>query len=300
LRVNLYESIPKSDGDIAGVGESAAPFCTAKSGIIDHSRPFGPNNRAMKLLAGFLVIFAGAVQPQSIHELFGTDKFHRAYIEANTHELTFEPFQELNWEAKARTGLPWLNLDRPTPSQIARLSTFESAGPQFRSVDFRAPLDSTVSQVTYLLICADGIIPLRPVQFKGSVSFDFDASISIVQRKVASGVIVGRPSRRATTAAFVVIGKPADVKDVHFGAKFEKRNQSGAAVYDFIDGSRRLTWATSSTEQPEAAFTFSFRLAGQQLLLVKWNSDFCGSVYTLFTADTELKPIASNDYDCDT
>jgi hypothetical protein len=40
-------------------------------------------------------------------------------------------------------------------------------------------------------------------------------------------------------------------------------------------------------------------MADQKLLLVKWNSDFCGSVYTLFAADTALKPIAGNDYDCD-
>src|SRR5947209_10115877 len=67
----------------------------------------------MKFLAGLFIFFTTAVQPQSIHELFGTDKFHRAYAEANTNEITFEPFQELNWEAKACTALPWLNLDRP-------------------------------------------------------------------------------------------------------------------------------------------------------------------------------------------
>jgi hypothetical protein len=253
----------------------------------------------MKFLAGLFIFFATAVQPQSIHELFGTDKFHRAYAEANTNEITFEPFQELNWEAKARTALPWLNLDRPTPRQIERLSTFESAGPQFRSVDFRARLDSSVSHFAYLLICDDGIIPLRPVHFRGSVSFDFDVGITIVQRKVVSGLIVGRPSRPVTTAAFAIIGKPTDVKDVRFGAKFRKRTEPGPAVYDFIDGSRIVSWTASSAPQPNAASAFSFRLAGQQLLLVKWNSNFCGSSYTLFTADTALKPIASNDYDCD-
>ena len=56
----------------------------------------------MKLLSGLLVIVASAVQSQSIHELFGTDQFHRAYIEANSNEVTFDPFQELKWEAKAR------------------------------------------------------------------------------------------------------------------------------------------------------------------------------------------------------
>jgi hypothetical protein len=113
----------------------------------------------MKLLAGLLVIFATAVQAQSIHELFGTDRFHRVYIEANTNEITFEPFKELNWETKARTALPWLNLDPPTPRQIARLSIFESAGPQFRSVDFRAPLDPARHFYTTGVTGSSGSLP---------------------------------------------------------------------------------------------------------------------------------------------
>jgi hypothetical protein len=254
----------------------------------------------MKFLAGLFIFFTTAIQPQSIHELFGTDKFHRAYAEANTNEITFEPFQELNWEAKARTALPWLNLDRPTPRQIARLSKSESAGPQFRSIDFRSPLDPSVSHLAYLLICGEGIIPLRPLHFRGSVSFDFDVSITIVQRKVACGLIVARPSRPVTSAAFTIVGKPGDVKDLRFGAKLRKRTGAGPAVYDFIDSSRIVSWTASSALQPNAASAFSFRLAGQQLLLVKWNSDVCGSAYTLFTADTTLTPIASNDYNCDT
>ena len=92
----------------------------------------------MKLVSALAAIVATAANSQSIYDLFGTEQFHRAYFEANTDEITFEPFLELNWEAKARAALPWLNLDRPTPAQIARLSTFDSAGPQFRSVDFRA------------------------------------------------------------------------------------------------------------------------------------------------------------------
>jgi len=254
----------------------------------------------MKLLSGLLLIVASAVQSQSIYDLFGTDQFHRAYLEANSNEVTFDPFQELNWDGKARIALPWLNLDRPSPAQIARLSTFESAGPQFRSVDFRAPLDSAVSRATYLLIYADGIIPLQPVQLKGSVDFDFDTGMTTVQRRVASGAVVGKPSRPVTTAAFVIVGKPADIKkDVHPGAKFEKRKQAGPAVYDFTDGSRTLTWTMSSQEQPGVASSVLFRLADQQLLLVKWDSDFCGSAYTLFSVDAFLKPTAGNVYDCD-
>ena len=253
----------------------------------------------MKLLSGLLVVVASAVQSQSIHDLFGSDQFHRAYVEAGSNEVTFDPFQELDWEGKARIALPWLNLNRPTPAQIARLSTFESAGPQFRSVGFRAPLDSAVSRATYLLIYTGGVIPLQPVQLKGSVDFNFDTSMTAVQRKVASGAVVGKPSRPVTSAAFAMVGKPADIKDIHPGAKFEKRKQEGPAVYDFTDGNRTVTWTTSSKEEPDAASAISFRLANQQLLLVKWNSDFCGSAYTLFTVDTALQPIAGNEYDCD-
>ena len=124
------------------------------------------------LYSGFFFMLAGAVQAQSIHDLSGTDRFHRAYFEGNSGEVAFEPFQNLNWEAKARTALPRLNPERPTPAQIARLSTFESAGPQFRSVDFRAPLDAAVSRVKYLLVSPAGVMPLEPVHLKGSLNFE--------------------------------------------------------------------------------------------------------------------------------
>ena len=253
----------------------------------------------MKLLSGLLVIVASALQSQSIYDLFGTDQFHRAYIKANSNEVTFDPLQELNWEAKARIALPWLNLDRPTPPQVARLLAFESAGPQFRSIDFRAPLDSTVSRATYLLIYAGGVIPLQPVQLKGSVEFNFDTGMTVVQRKVASGTIIGKPSHAVTTAAFVFIGKPADVKDVHPGVKLEKSKQAGSAVYSFTNGNRTATWTTSSKEQPDVTSAVSFRLDDRQLLLVKWDSNFCGSAYTLFSVDNSLEPTAGNVYDCD-
>jgi hypothetical protein len=253
----------------------------------------------MKLLSGFLVILASTLQSQSIYDLFGTDQFHRAYLKANSNELTFDPFQELNWEAKARIALPWLNLNRPTPPQIARLSTSESAGPQFRSVGFRASLDPTVSRGTYLLIYADGIVPLQPVELEGAVSFDFNADMNVVQRRVVSGTIVGKPSRAVTTAAFVIMGKPADVKDVHPAVKFEKSKQSASTVYKFNDGDRTIMWTASSKEPPNVGSAVSFRLGDQQLLLVKWERDFCASAYTLFSVDTSLQPIAGNAYDCD-
>lgn len=252
------------------------------------------------LYSGLVLIFATAAQAQPVDNLSGTDKFHRAYFEGKTNEISFEPFQELNWEVKARVALPWLNLDRPTPQQIARLSTSESAGLQFRSVDFRALLDPAVSRVTYLLVSIAGLMPLQPVQLKGSVNFDFNTSMTAVQRKVAFGTVVAKPTRPVTTAAFAFVGKPADVTDIHPRAKFERRRQAGPAVYyDFIDGGRTVTWTISSEEPPRAASALSFRLADQHLLLVKWDSEFCGSTYTLFSVNTALKPIAGNDYDCD-
>lgn len=251
------------------------------------------------LYSGFFFILAAAVQAQSIHNLSGTDQFHRAYFDEKSHEVAFEPFQNLNWEAKARAALPWLNPDHPTPPQIARLSTFESAGPQFRSVDFRAPVDPSVSRVKYFLVSPAGIMPLQPVQLKGSVDFDFDTSVTAVQRKVVFGTVVGKPARPVTAAAFAFAGRVPDVTDVHPGATFERRKQAGPAVYDFANGGRIVSWPISSNERPDVASALSFHLAGQGFLLVKWNSDFCLSAYTLFSAGAALKPIAGNDYDCD-
>lgn len=246
-----------------------------------------------------LAIFAATGQGQSIHDLFGTKEFHRAYFSAKTREVTFEAFQELDWEAKARANLPWLNLNHPTPLQIARLSTFESAGPQFRSIDFDAPLDAAVRRAGYLLIFADGVVPIKPIRLKGSVGFDFNNGITTVQRKVTSGVIVAEPSRAVTTAAFVMIGTPADVHDVRARAQFKRRKQPDAAVYDLLEDNHSVTWTTALTEQSETASALSFRLGNGHFLLVKWNSDFCQSTYTLFSVGAVLKPIAGNDYDCD-
>jgi len=49
----------------------------------------------MKLLSGLLVIVASTLQSQSIYDLFGTDQFHRAYLEGNNDEVTFDSFREL-------------------------------------------------------------------------------------------------------------------------------------------------------------------------------------------------------------
>ena len=254
----------------------------------------------MKLPATLMIAtFSHLVTAQSIHDLFGTETFHRAYFAPKTRDVTFEGFQELKWEAKARTALPWLNLDRPTPAQIARLSTFDSAGPQFRSVDFRAPLDPAVGRAAYLLIHATGITAIRPAQLRGSVNFDFDERMTVVQRKVFFGVVVAEPARPVTTAAFTIVGTPADIREVRVGARFERKNPSSPAVYGFNNGDRTVTWTASSTEQLTVKSAVSFRVAGQHLLLVKWNNDLCGSSYTLFSVDNTLKPIAGNNYECD-
>jgi hypothetical protein len=261
------------------------------------------------LFFSVLVIIATTVQAQPDDLLSGTDRFHHAFYDRFTNEVTFEPFQEINWEAKARTTLKWLNLDKPTHGQIARLRVEEGEDETYRSVEFRAPIDPAVGASTYLLIYATGIVPIQPVELKGSVNFTFDKSISVVKERSFSGVAVAKPQHSVTSAAFAVLGKPADVQDVDPSVKFVRRKQAGSAVYDFTDGSRTITWVTSSKdcsgkpaseyECQDAESAFSFRLAGQHLLLVKWKDSFCDSSYTLFSVDTALKEIAGNGYDCD-
>jgi hypothetical protein len=270
--------------------------------------------RTMRLLIfSILVVFGATLRAQPEEVLSGTDRFHQAFFEASAsdpaNEVSFEPFQEINWEAKARTSLTWLNLDRPTPGQIARLRLDEGGGRRSRWVEFRAPLDPAAGAATYLLIYATGIVPIQPVQLKGSVYFTFDRSISIVKERLYSGVVVAKPEHPVAGAAFAIVGKPADVQDVDPGVKFVRRKQAGSAVYDFTDGSRTIVWATSSRDCSgkaaseydclDAESALSFSLAGQHLLLVKWKDAFCDSAYTLFSVDTTLKPIAGNEYGCD-
>ncbi len=119
------------------------------------------------IFLAFLVILPAPVQGQSVHELFGTDQFHRAYIEAS--DVTFEPFQELAWEAQARAALPWLNLDRPTPPQIARLASTSrerGAAVPFRRFP-RVPHSCCPARAAYLLISADRRHRDHPYPAKG-------------------------------------------------------------------------------------------------------------------------------------
>ena len=70
----------------------------------------------MRLLSpALLAIIATTVQAQPILDLFDTDRFHAAFFDAPTNEVTFKPFQELNWEAKAHRAFAWLNLDQLKP-----------------------------------------------------------------------------------------------------------------------------------------------------------------------------------------
>jgi hypothetical protein len=242
--------------------------------------------------------------------LSGTDVFHHAFFDERTNEVTFEPFQELDWQARARTVLTWLNPDRPTPGQIARLLANQGADQPCCLVYFRAPLDPAVSGATYVLIHATGITPLQPVQLKGSVGFDFGTSMTLVGSPFFSGTIVAKPLHSVAGAAFAIAGKPADVGDADPHVKFERRKQAGSAVYDFTDARGTTTWRTSSKDCSDTAHgssyecldaesALSFRLASRRLLLVKWKGAFCSSAYTLFSVDTGIQPIAGNDYDCD-
>jgi hypothetical protein len=99
---------------------------------------------SIMLLAPFATAAqAQAAQGQADHDTPGGSRYHAAQYDANTHEVTFDQFAEINWEAKARAALAWLNFDHTTPKQIARLHD-EIAGPEYRSVDFDAPLDPTI------------------------------------------------------------------------------------------------------------------------------------------------------------
>jgi hypothetical protein len=255
----------------------------------------------------FLLATAAHAQPADV--LMGTDRFHHAFYDEYKNEVTFEPFQEVDWEANARATLTWLNLDRPTPEQIARLSHNEIDSREGRFIHYQGPLAPAVGRSTYLLIYATGIVPLQPVQLNGSVDFDFDESMTAVKERYFSGVVVAKPLRPVTSAAFAVMGKPADVKDVDPQAKFERRKQAGSAVYDFTDAGRAITWVTSSKdcsgkaaseyECLDAESALSFRLSGQHLLLVKWKGAACDQAYALFSVDTALKPIAGNEYGCE-
>jgi hypothetical protein len=123
--------------------------------------------------------------------------------------------------------------------------------------------------------------PCSRSQLTGSVNFNFNTSMTDVQRRVVTGTIVGKPSRPVQTAAFVVVAKQADIKDLHTGANFERGGWRfplflSSPIVAAPSSGRRHQW---HNRMPAPAL--EFRLADQHLLLVKWTSDFCGSVYSV-------------------
>jgi hypothetical protein len=110
-----------------------------------------------------------------------------------------------------------------------------------------------------------------------------------------------------TSAAFVIIGKPEDIKDVDPHAKFERRRNSTSAVYDFVEGPRTVSWTNPAIDctNPktgscsDAASAVSIHLRVGHYLLVKWKDAICDSAYTLFLVADTLKPLAGNIYGCD-
>jgi hypothetical protein len=157
------------------------------------------------------------------------------------------------------------------------------------------------------LILATGIVPIRPVQLKGSVDFQFDTTMAVVEHRSFSGYVVGHPLHAVTSAAFAIIGNPGDIKDVDPRANFARRRNAGSAVYDFVVGPRVVTWTVSSMDcsNPkassclDAASAVSFHLRNDRFLLIKWKEAICDSAYTLFLVGTTLMPLAGNTYGCD-
>jgi hypothetical protein len=131
--------------------------------------------------------------------------------------------------------------------------------------------------------------------------------MTAVEHRWFSGYVVGHPLHAVTSTAFVIIGKPDDIKDIDPRANFERRRHAGSAVYDFVDGRRIVTWTISSMDcsNPktssclDAASATSFHILDEHFLLVKWKDAICDSAYTLFLVGATLKPLAGNIYGCD-
>jgi hypothetical protein len=131
--------------------------------------------------------------------------------------------------------------------------------------------------------------------------------MTVVEHRSFSGYVVGHPLRTVTSAAFAIIGKLGDIKDVDPRANFARRRQAGSAVYDFVDGRRIVTWTISSMDcsNPktssclDAASAVSFHLRNDHFLLIKWKDAICDSAYTLFLVGATLMPLAGNIYGCD-
>jgi hypothetical protein len=166
---------------------------------------------------------------------YGTDRFHRAFYDEPTRQIRWEPFHAIAWEAKARAYLKGFNVDRPTPTQIDRLK--ETAG----FLEFVAPLEPRVAQMSYILLSGEAATPLHPTQLNGVVVLGFDAGFSQLLEKHFSGEVAGNPARPVSDAAFVIAARAGDVTEVRHDANFKVQkapDRAGGIICLFEENGR--------------------------------------------------------------
>jgi hypothetical protein len=229
---------------------------------------------------------------------FGTDRFHRAFYDEPSRQIRWEPFHEIDWEAKARAYLKGFHIDRPTAAELSRLKDTSGA------LDFVAPLEPRVTQMSYILLSGEAVTPLRPTQLNGVVVLGFDAGFTQLLEKHFSGEVGGNPARAMSDAAFVIAARAADVTEVHRDANFKVRkppDRPREIICTLEENGRTISWTGRLGFPTEVERTLSFRLPEGRFLLVQWKPDpsNCAYQYVLFSVGGELTPIAWNLYGCD-
>ncbi len=245
-----------------------------------------------------IVIGLTALRAQPYGELpFGNSEFHRIDSFDPPGNLTFEPFQQLNWELKARTQVKDFNFDNPTPANLKLLN-------DFLTLDFSAALDPSVGRSRYLVLTMTGWIPLRPTGLKGFANFRLDENHVKVTEKHFSGQVAAVaahpiPASPIEDAAFVILAPSSQPAAVRPTTQF-RITKVPDIVYSFKDDARTSSWKAGPDAPVDMEKAIQFRLGARQFLLAKWlPSPVCNFCYTLFSLEGGLKPIARNDYNCD-
>ena len=234
-----------------------------------------------------------------------TPKFVAARYDATASVVLFESPVEIDWEAKARKHFKMFDFERPTTKDIAYLREriWEISGDTEEKFSFAPPRGWRA--MSYVLISARGIEPLRVARLEGTISFDFDQSQppAFIGVRHFSGEAASQRGVRG--GGFALLSRhAAPPKRIDGAVATVARGADGVTLsYADAEGRASITYPAKWHGTFETAF--GLRVAGRRYLFIDWPPDTanydagCQDSFFLYEVGKTLTLVATNDYNCD-
>lgn len=253
----------------------------------------------VRFLAALALISASVAHAQE------APRFVAARYDEAARVVYFESPIEVDWKAKARKHFKKFDFDRPTAKDIAYLREriWEISGDTEEKFSFAPPRGWRA--MSYVLISARGMEPLRVARLEGTISFDFDNSKpqAFVGIRHFSGEAVSQRGVRGGGIA-LLSRHEAPPKRIAGAVATIARGADGVTLsYADAEGRASITLPARWHDTFETAF--GVRVAGRRYLFVDWPPDIesyeagCQDSFVLYEVGTTLTAVASSDYNCD-